>query len=39
MKLLIFEYATASGIDDPEIFLEGRSMLEALLADFRDFDV
>lgn len=39
MKLLVFEYATASGIDDPEIFLEGRSMLEALLADFRDFDV
>ncbi|MCG2828813.1 ATP-grasp domain-containing protein [Methanothermobacter sp. K4] len=39
MKLLIFEYATASGIEDPEIFLEGRSMLEALLADFRNLEI
>jgi len=39
LKLLIFEYATASGIEDPEIFLEGRSMLEALLADFRDLEI
>lgn len=39
MKLLVFEYATASGIDDPEIFPEGKSMLEALLADFSEFDV
>ncbi|MFB2622467.1 ATP-grasp domain-containing protein [Methanothermobacter sp. KEPCO-1] len=39
MKLLIFEYATASGIEDPEIFLEGRSMLEALLADFSNLEI
>jgi len=39
LKLLVFEYATASGIDDPEIFPEGKSMLEALLADFSEFDV
>lgn len=37
MKLLIFEYATAQGIQDPEILVEGKAMLEALLSDLRKF--
>ncbi len=34
MKLLILEYATASGIDDPSIIIEGRAMLQGLVEDF-----
>lgn len=34
MKLLILEYATASGIEDPSIVIEGRAMLQGLLEDF-----
>jgi tyramine---L-glutamate ligase len=34
LKLLILEYATASGIDDPSIIIEGRAMLQGLLKDF-----
>ncbi|MDI9623801.1 MAG: ATP-grasp domain-containing protein [Methanothermobacter sp.] len=37
MNLLIFEYATATGIQDPSILIEGRSMLEALLQDLWEF--
>lgn len=38
MKLLVFEYATAQGIRDPEILLEGKAMLEALLSDLGKFE-
>ena len=34
MKVLIFEYATALGLEDPEFLLEGRAILEGLLEDF-----
>lgn len=34
MKLLILEYATARGIEDPSIVIEGRAMLQGLLEDF-----
>ncbi|MEN6330192.1 MAG: ATP-grasp domain-containing protein [Methanobacteriaceae archaeon] len=34
MKLLILEYATASGIKDPSIVIEGQAMLQGLLKDF-----
>lgn len=33
MKLLVFEYATAMGIEDPATTVEGRGMLEGLLKD------
>lgn len=36
MNLLVFEYATATGIQDHSI-IEGKSMLEALLHDLREF--
>lgn len=35
MKLLIFEYATAIGIKNPTITLEGHCMLESLLNDLK----
>lgn len=38
MKVLIFEYATAMGLEDPEFLLEGRAMLEGLLDDFNKID-
>lgn len=38
MKLLILEYATASGIKDPSINIEGRAMLQGLLEDFNSKD-
>ncbi|MEG3224866.1 MAG: carboxylate--amine ligase [Methanobacteriales archaeon Met13] len=34
MKLLILEYATAQGVEDPSITIEGRAMLHGLLDDF-----
>ncbi len=34
MKVLIFEYATAIGIEDPDFLFEGQAMLEGLLDDF-----
>lgn len=37
MNLLVFEYATATGIQDPSILIEGKSMLEALLQDLWEF--
>ncbi|HML05071.1 MAG TPA: ATP-grasp domain-containing protein [Methanobacterium sp.] len=35
MKILIIEYASALGIDDPSIYAEGRAMLEGLTDDFK----
>ncbi len=35
MKILILEYASASGVDDPSISTEGLAMLEGLLDDFK----
>lgn len=37
MNLLVFEYATATGIQDPSILIEGKAMLEALLQDLWEF--
>lgn len=39
MKLLVFEYVTASGCNDPSLLAEGKAMLEGLLEDFQDLDV
>ncbi len=36
MNLLLFEYATSLGIEDPEIFIEGKAMLKALLGDLQE---
>lgn len=33
MKLLVFEYATAMGLQDPSITVEGQHMLEGLITD------
>ncbi|MCC7558679.1 MAG: ATP-grasp domain-containing protein [Methanobacteriaceae archaeon] len=38
MKLLFFEFATASGIKDPLIASEGLAMLEGLISDFQGID-
>jgi tyramine---L-glutamate ligase len=38
MKLLVLEYATATGLDDPSITAEGHSMLYGLLEDLKDFE-
>jgi len=35
LKILIIEYATATGLDDPSICAEGHAMLDALLNDFK----
>ncbi|MGZ7108273.1 MAG: ATP-grasp domain-containing protein [Methanobacterium sp.] len=35
MKILILEYASASGINDPSICTEGYAMLEGLIDDFK----
>jgi predicted ATP-grasp superfamily ATP-dependent carboligase len=37
MKLLIFEFATASGINDPFITAEGLAMLDGVLDDLKEF--
>jgi tyramine---L-glutamate ligase len=39
MKILVFEFATAIGSDDPSFIAEGRAMLYGLLEDLIDFDV
>lgn len=39
MKLLVFEYATAMGVLDPTITMEGQAMLEGLINDFKDYDM
>jgi hypothetical protein len=38
LKVLIFEYATAMGLEDPEFLFEGRAMLEGLLDDFNKIE-
>lgn len=38
MRLLVFEFATASGLDDPSIFAEGYAMLSGLLDDLEGMD-
>jgi tyramine---L-glutamate ligase len=38
MKLLIFEFATAMGLDDPTISAEGHAMLYGLLEDLKDLN-
>jgi predicted ATP-grasp superfamily ATP-dependent carboligase len=37
MKLLVFEFATATGLNDPSFKAEGRAMLCGLLEDLKDF--
>ena len=39
MKILILEYITAMGIDDPSLWSEGQAMLDGFLEDFKDKDV
>ena len=36
MKILILEYITAVGIDDPSLWSEGQAMLDGFLADFKN---
>jgi Predicted ATP-utilizing enzyme (ATP-grasp superfamily) len=36
LKILILEYITAVGIDDPSLWSEGQAMLDGFLADFKD---
>ena len=38
MKLLVFEFATANGLDDPFIAVEGLAILEAVLDDLEKFN-
>ncbi len=38
MKLLVFEYATAMGLEDPTISAEGHAMLYGLLEDLKDLN-
>lgn len=38
MKLLVFEFATATGVDDPFITVEGLAILEAVLDDLEKFN-
>lgn len=37
MKLLVFEYATAMGIEDPSISAEGNAMLNGILDDLSEY--
>ena len=37
MKLLVFEYATATGVEDPSITAEGHAMLYGILDDIKDY--
>ena len=39
MKILVLEYITAMGIDDPSLWSEGQAMLDGFLEDFKDEDV
>ncbi len=39
MKILVLEYATATGLDDPSIRSEGQAMLNGLIDDFKDKNV
>ncbi len=37
MKILVFEFATATGLDDPSFIAEGHAMLYGILDDLKDF--
>ena len=37
MKILVFEFATATGVDDPSYIAEGRAMLCGILEDLKNF--
>jgi len=39
LKLLVFEFATVSGLEDPAISTEGKAMLGGLLDDLKELDV
>jgi tyramine---L-glutamate ligase len=39
LKILVLEFATATGLKDPNIFLEGKAMLEAILDDLNGLKV
>lgn len=39
MKLLVFEFATAMGLKNPTITVEGQAMLEGLITDLKDWDL
>jgi predicted ATP-grasp superfamily ATP-dependent carboligase len=39
LKILILEYATASGLNDPSICAEGHAMVEGLIEDFKSKNV
>jgi len=39
LKILVLEYITAMGIDDPSLWSEGQAMLDGFLEDFKDRDV
>ena len=38
MKILVFEFATATGLYDPSFIAEGHAMLYGLLEDLKDFE-
>ncbi len=38
MKLLVFEFATAMGVEDPSITAEGHAMLYGLLEDLKEYE-
>ncbi|MCK9150902.1 ATP-grasp domain-containing protein [Methanobacterium alcaliphilum] len=39
MNILVFEYATAVGLEDPDFLLEGRAMLEGIMDDFVSLEI
>ncbi len=39
LKLLVFEFAVANGLNDPALTVEGQCMLNGLLKDLNDYDV
>jgi len=39
LKLLVFEFAVANGLNNPSLTLEGQCMLEGLLKDLNNYDV
>ncbi len=38
MKILVFEFATSTGLEDPSITAEGHAMLYSLLEDLKDYE-
>jgi predicted ATP-grasp superfamily ATP-dependent carboligase len=39
MKLLVFEFANATGAEDPSITAEGHAMLQGVLDDLKDYKI